>query len=294
MVTALSANQPKIKHKRRISYFSSIVSISMVLFMLGLFGIILINGNKLQQYLKENFQLTVFFNEGVPEQEIMEVYKQVEQAGYTKRAVYVSKDQAAQKFSQEIGQDFVGFLGYNPLLPSIELFLKSGYTTPSEIGAIDRELRRTTGVQDVVYQQTILDEINKNVNTIAMILVALSLVFLVISITLINNTIRLNLYARRFIIKSMQMVGATRGFILKPFVIKSLLHGLYGGAIASILLIGVLSGLPRWVSGIETLYDNTQFAMLFGVIILAGVLISMVSSLISTNHYLKLKIDDLY
>jgi cell division transport system permease protein len=290
----LSVNQPKIKQKRRISYFSSIVSIAMVLFMLGLFGIILINGNKLQQYLKENFQLTLFFNEAVPEADIQRVYQTIQQADYTKRAVYVTKDQAAQKFSQEIGQDFVGFLGYNPLLPSIELFLKSGYTSPVKIKTIDVELRRNPEIQDVVFQQTILDEINKNVNTIATILVALSLVFLVISITLINNTIRLNLYARRFIIKSMQMVGATRGFIIKPFVFRSFLHGLYGGAIACILLLAVLSGLPRWISGIEILYDNTQFAMLFGVIILAGILISMMSSLLSTNHYLKLKIDDLY
>lgn len=266
----------------------------MVLFMLGLFGIILINGNKLQQYLKENFQLTLFFNEAVPDADIQRVYHAIQGAEYTKRAVYVTKDQAAQKFSQEIGQDFVGFLGYNPLLPSIELFLKSGYTSPEKIKTIDVELRRNPEIQDVVFQQTILDEINKNVNMIATILVALSIIFLVISITLINNTIRLNLYARRFIIKSMQMVGATHGFIIKPFVFRSFLHGLYGGGIACILLLGVLSGLPRWISGIEILYDNTQFAMLFGVIILAGILISMMSSLLSTNHYLKLKIDDLY
>lgn len=290
----MSQNQPKIKKKRRVSYLSSIISIAMVLFMLGLFGIILINGNKLQQYLKENFQLTLFFNEGVPEADMMKAYADIQVAAYTKKAVFVSKEQAAQKFSQEIGQDFVGFLGYNPLLPSIELFLKSNHTSPEKIKTIDVELRRNPGVQDVVYQQTILDEINKNVNTIATILIALSLVFLVISITLINNTIRLNLYARRFIIKSMQMVGATHGFIIKPFVVKSLLHGLYGGIIACLLLLGVLSGLPNWISGIEILYDNTQFAMLFGVIILAGILISMASSLFSTNHYLKLKIDDLY
>lgn len=290
----MSENQPKIKKRRRVSYLSSIISIAMVLFMLGLFGIILINGNKLQQYLKENFQLTLFFNDGAAEADIMKVYANIQSADYTKKALFVSKEQAAQKFSQEIGQDFVGFLGYNPLLPSVELFLKSSYTSPQKIKTIDVELRRNPVVQDVVYQQTILDEINKNVNTIATVLVCLSLVFLIISITLINNTIRLNLYARRFIIKSMQMVGATHGFIIKPFVIKSLLHGLYGGAMACILLLAVLSGLPNWISGIETLYDNTQFAMLFGVVILAGILISMVSSIFSTNHYLKLKIDDLY
>lgn len=290
----MSANEPKIKKKRKVSYLPSIISIAMVLFMLGLFGIILINGNKLQQYLKENFQLTVFFKEEVPEADIQRIMATMQQQEYTKRAVYVSKEQAAQQFSREIGQDFVGFLGFNPLLPSVELFLKSSYTSPDKLKTVDIELRRNPEVQEVVYQQNILDEINKNVGTIGSVLIVLSIVFLIISVTLINNTIRLNLYARRFIIKSMQMVGATHWFIIKPFMFKSLLHGLYGGIIASLLLVGVLSALPNWISGIEALYDNTQFAILFVVVILVGIIISMISSAISTNHYLKLKIDDLY
>lgn len=290
----MSANEPKIKKKRKVSYLPSIISIAMVLFMLGLFGIILINGNKLQQYLKENFQLTVFFKDEVPEADIQRIMTAMQQQEYTKRAVYVSKEQAAQQFSREIGQDFVGFLGFNPLLPSIELFLKSSYTSTSQLKTVDIELRRNPEVQEVVYQQNILDEINKNVGTIGTVLITLSIIFLIISITLINNTIRLNLYARRFIIKSMQMVGATHWFIIKPFMVKSILHGLYGGIIASLLLLGVLSALPNWIGGIEALYDNTQFAILFVVVILVGIIISMISSAISTNHYLKLKIDDLY
>jgi cell division transport system permease protein len=290
----VSANEPKIKKKRKVSYLPSIISIAMVLFMLGLFGIILINGNKLQQYLKENFQLTVFFKDEVPEADIQRIMTAMQQQEYTKRAVYVSKEQAAQQFSREIGQDFVGFLGFNPLLPSIELFLKSSYTSTSQLKTVDIELRRNPEVQEVVYQQNILDEINKNVGTIGTVLITLSIIFLIISITLINNTIRLNLYARRFIIKSMQMVGATHWFIIKPFMVKSILHGLYGGIIASLLLLGVLSALPNWIGGIEALYDNTQFAILFVVVILVGIIISMISSAISTNHYLKLKIDDLY
>jgi cell division transport system permease protein len=290
----LSDNQPQIKKRRKVSYLSSIISIAMVLFMLGLFGIILINGNRLQQYLKENFQLTVFFDDAANEADVKAIYQLIQHADYTKRANYVSKEDAAQKFAQEIGQDFVGFLGYNPLLPSVELFLKSDYTSPSKINEVDKEIRKSPFVNDVVYQPSILDEINKNVKTIASILIGLSVIFLIISITLINNTIRLNLYARRFIIKSMQMVGATHGFIIKPFALKALLHGLYGGVIACLLLVGVLYSLPNWVSGIEVLYNHTQFAILFGVIILVGIFISMVSSMISTNHYLKLKIDDLY
>jgi cell division transport system permease protein len=213
---------------------------------------------------------------------------------YTKESRFVSKEQAAKEFSEEIGQDFVNFLGFNPLLPSIELFVKSAYASPDKIKEIENEIRQNKEIQDVVYQKSILEEINQNTRTIGTVLITLSMIFLLIAVTLINNTIRLNLYARRFIIKSMQMVGATHGFIIRPFVLKSLLHGLYGGICACLLLGGLLYMLPYWIDGINTLYDTSQFAILFVVVIIAGIIISMISSMISTNHYLRLKIDDLY
>jgi cell division transport system permease protein len=151
----VSATEPKIKKKRKVSYLPSIISIGMVLFMLGLFGIILINGNKLQQYLKENFQLTVFFKDEVTDADMKRVMATMQQQEYTKRVVFVSKEQAAQQFSNEIGQDFVGFLGFNPLLPSVELFLKSSFTSPDKLKTVDIELRRNPEVQEVVYQQNI-------------------------------------------------------------------------------------------------------------------------------------------
>lgn len=288
------ATQSQIKKRRRISYLPSIISISLVLFMMGIFGIILINGNKLSNHLLENFQLTVFFKEGATEADVMNVRRQIEVADYTKKAVFVSKEEAAKEFSAETGQDFVSFLGFNPLLPSVELFVKSKYANADMIKQIETEIRRNEAVQEVVYQQSIIEEIHKNINTIGTILSGVSLVFLLIAITLINNTIRLNLFARRFIIKSMQMVGATHWFIIKPFAVKSFLHGLYGGIIACILLGLMLYWAPFWVPDLQALYDNQQFAILFGVLIIAGIIISMISSMISTNRYLRVKIDDLY
>jgi cell division transport system permease protein len=288
------ATQAQIKKKRRISYLPSIISISLVLFMMGVFGIILINGNKLSNHLLENFQLTVFFREDATEADIMNVRRQIEVSDYTKKSVFVSKEEAAKEFTAETGQDFVSFLGFNPLLPSVELFVKSKYANAEMIKNIETEIRRNEAVQEVVYQQSIIEEIHKNINTIGTILTGISLVFLLIAITLINNTIRLNLYARRFIIKSMQMVGATHWFIIKPFALKSFLHGLYGGIISCILLSMMLYWVPFWVPDLQTLYDKEQFAILFGVLIIAGIIISMVSSMISTNRYLRVKIDDLY
>jgi cell division transport system permease protein len=290
----VSKQEGKIRKRRKVSYLPSVISIALVLFMLGLFGIILINGKKLSDHIRENFQLTVFFNKEVSEADALRVQKEIKRKEYTKEAKYVSKDEAAKQFAQEIGQDFVSFLGFNPLLPSVELFVRSSYATADKVKTIDTDLRRYKEVQDVVYQRSILDEINENAKTIGTILVSLSFLFLLIAVTLINNTIRLNLYARRFIIKSMQMVGATHGFIIRPFMIRSLLHGLYGGILACLLLGGVLYVTPVWIEKINLLYDTTEFAILFVVVIIAGIVISMISSMISTNHYLKLKIDDLY
>ncbi|MES2778343.1 MAG: permease-like cell division protein FtsX [Bacteroidota bacterium] len=287
------SEQP-IKKRRKISYLPSIISISLVLFMMGLFGIILINGNKLSNHLLENFQLTIFFNEDASEADIQNINRQIAAHEYTKKAIYVSKEEAAKSFSAETGQDFVTFLGFNPLLPSVELFVKSKFANAETIKQIETELRRNKAVQDVVYQSSIIDEIHKNIKTIGSALMLISMIFLLIAVTLINNTIRLNLFARRFIIKSMQMVGATHWFIIKPFAIKSFLHGLYGGIISCILLSGLLYWTPFWIPEIKALYDNSQFAILFVVVIIAGIIISMVSSMISTNRYLRMKIDDLY
>jgi cell division transport system permease protein len=284
----------QIKKRRKVSYLPSIISIAMVLFMLGLFGIILINGNKLSNHLLEHFQLTVFFREDASEADIQKIRTQLELSDYTKQAIFVNKEEAAKQFTAETGQDFVSFLGFNPLLPSVELFVKSKYANPTNISQIVSEIKQHKAVQDIVYQQSIIEEIHKNIKTIGTIIVGICLIFLVIAITLINNTIRLNLYALRFIIKSMQMVGATEWFIIKPFAVKSLLHGLYGGIIAILLLSGLLYWIPFLIPDIQALYDNSQFALLFGVVIIAGIIISIVSSMISTHRYLRVKIDDLY
>lgn len=288
------SEEPQIKKRRRISYLPSILSISMVLLMLGLLGILTISGKNLSNHLREHFQITIFLEKDIAEGDLKRINAQIQQAIYTKEARLVSREEAAQEFTQEIGQDFVSFLGFNPLLPSVELFLKSTYANPASIEKIDTELRRNKEVVDVVYQKSIIEEINKNVKTIGTIMIGLSILFLFIAIILINNTIRLNLYAMRFIIKSMQLVGATHGFITRPFVYRSFFHGLAGGVLACLLLSIMLYWLPFWLDGIQTVYNNSQFALLFLVIIIAGVIISMLSSWISTNHYLKMKIDDLY
>lgn len=290
----MSQQEGQYNYRRRPSYLPSIISVSLVLCMLGIFGIIIISGNKLSDYVKEKFKLEVFMKADMPEAEIIRLQKNLEMEPWAKQVRYISADEAAKEFTAEVGHDFVEFIGHNPLLPSLEIYLKSDYANQTKAAEIDKILRQKAGVDDVTYSQDQLARVNDNLQKISLIILIISGVFFVISITLINNTIRLNLYARRFLIKSMQLVGATQWFIIRPFMLRSILHGVYGALVAAMLLGGMLYVLPQKYQGIMEFYDYAQFAMLFGVILAIGVFISMFSSLIATKRYLRLKLDDLY
>jgi cell division transport system permease protein len=288
--------EEKTAYRRKPSYMPSIISVGLVLFMLGLFGLIIISGNRLSQHIRENIKLNVFIKEDVSQEEIIRLQKNLEAEAFAKSVVYISKDEAARIFSEELGHDFVSFIGYNPLLPSLELRIKSDYANSRRVEDIEKELMRNPLVQEVSWQKNLVEQVNSNLRNIATLVLAMSAIFFIIAITLINNTIRLNLYARRFLIKSMQLVGATRWFIIRPFMWRSVLHGIYGTFIAAVLLAGLLYFLPQRFSELNllSLYDYQQFAVLFLVLLCIGVLISLLSSMIATRRYLRLKLDELY
>lgn len=266
----------------------------MMLLMLGILGILMVQSGKLSSYIKENLQVNVFLDDDIPVTDVQAALTRLRNSSYTKSAVFISKEQAAVEFSREIGQDFVSFLGYNPLMPSIQLNLKSGYTSPALLDNIERDLRSLPHVKEIAYPKTIFEDIDRNIRTIGGILVVLALLFVIIAVTLINSTVRLNLYTRRFLIKSMQLVGATRWFIMRPFMTKAMLHGFWGALMAIAILTGILYALPLWIEKINILYDDAAFTVLFVFLLLLGILISMLSSLWSTRHYLKTRIEDLY
>jgi cell division transport system permease protein len=280
--------------KRAISYFSATASITLVLLMLGLIGLILIQATKLKNQIKENMVLSIFLNENTEQTSIDEIMIELKKSNYCKSVNFISKETAAAEFSREVGEDFVGFLGYNPLRPSIEIRLQADFATNAQIIEIKSKFVNNKAVAEVSYQQNIFEQIDVNSKNIMGILVGLTIFFFLISIALINSTVRLNLYAQRFLIRSMKLVGATHGFITKPYLVKACFNGLYGGITASILLGSLLFWLPNLVIGIDALYDSAQHFVLFVFLVLFGVIIGLISTWYSVNKYLKMKLEDLY
>ena len=284
----------KVNRRKRISYLSSIISIAMVLVMLGLFGLIYIQSNQLNKIIKENILMSVYLNDDINQAEIDKNLQSIKNIIDVKEVKFISKDAAAMDLSKEMGQDIVEFAGYNPLPSSFELSIKAESANSSKIQELKNNLMLLPKVSEVKYSETISENVGKNLGSLSYILIGLAIIFIIIALVLINSNIRLNLYAKRFSIKSMQLVGATHWFIIKPFVFRSFFNGLYGGLLATGLLIFILYILPNYFPQIQNLYHTESFTLLFVVLIVTGILVSMISSWFSTNKYLKTKIEDLY
>lgn len=284
-----------IKNLRlQASYVTSIVSIMLVLFMLGLLGLILLHGKKLSDYVRENISVTVMMKDNVSDEMILNFRQKLEKSGYVKSSRYITRDEAAAELSKELGEDFVKFLGYNPLPPTVDVYLKSSYANSDSLARIEKKILASNLVKEVVYQKSMVDEINSNIRNLGLILGGFSFILLIVAIILINNTIKLSVYSRRFLIRSMQLVGATQYFISKPFILRSLIQGLISGVVAIGLLIGVLAYAQNKVPEIKQLQDSAQFAVFYAIIIIMGILLSGISTYISVRRFLFMKTDYLY
>jgi cell division transport system permease protein len=291
----LSAQEDKYTDRRvSTSYFTTTISISLVLFMLGLLGLIVLNAKKLSNYVKENIGFSVILKDDVKEVEITQLKKMLDAADYVKSAEYITKEDAAATLQKELGEDFISFLGYNPLLSSIEVSLKAEYTNTDSIAWIEKDLMSNPKIKEVFYQKSLVSLVNENVRKISLILVLFSGVMMLIAIVLINNSIRLSIYSKRFLIKSMQLVGATQSFIRRPFVIKGVIHGIYGAFISILLLMLVLYWTQKEIPELFEMQDAETFALLFGLVILMGIIISWISTYLAVRKFLRLKADDLY
>lgn len=278
----------------RASYITSIISIMLVLFMLGLLGLIILHGKKLSEYVRENISVTVMLKDNAANDMVISYMKRLEKTSYVKKAVFISREQAAKELSNELGEDFVQFLGYNPLPASIDLQLRAGYANTDSISRIEKQLLTSNLVKEVVYQKSLIDQVNSNISKISLVILSFSLILLVISVILINNTIKLSIYARRFLIRSMQLVGATETFIRLPFIKKSIVHGVIASVIAILLLIGTLYLARQRMPEIAALQDVKQFSLFFAGILVVGVLLSAFSTWFAVNKFLRMKIDNLY
>jgi cell division transport system permease protein len=282
--------------RRRLqsSSLTTIVSISLVLFMLGLVGLLLLNAKKLSDHVKENINIQVIFKDNAKEVDITKLRKTLDAADFVRTTEFISKDEAATRWQEETGEDFLQFLDFNPLLPSINIYLKADYANPDSLLWIEKDLMASNQVKEVVFHKPMIDTLNNNVNKITLVILIFSGLLMVIALGLINNTIRLSIYSKRFIIRTMQLVGATHGFIRRPFIWKGIRHGVFAALIAIALLMGFMYFMIRWMPEIKKLQDEQLLLTLFGIVILLGVLISWISTYFAVRKYLRLKTDELY
>ncbi|MGB7785557.1 MAG: permease-like cell division protein FtsX [Salinimicrobium sp.] len=291
----MSTSFEKYQKRRLISsYFSVVISIALVLFLLGLLGLLVLNTKKIADHFKEQIALTIYLKDTAKEVEIEQLNKSLALAEYTKSTTYVSKEDAAEAHSKEIGEDFMDFLGYNPLQNSIDVYLKADYISSGEIDTIAEELTNKNFVDEVVYDKPLISLLNENVTKISFWILSISALFTFIAVLLINSSIRLSVYSKRFIIKTMQMVGATKRFIRKPFIWKSVKLGMIGAVLALIGMGVVLYYMNKSFPELELLQDVSMLAALFIGVFLMGVIITWLSTFFATQRFLNLKTDELY
>ncbi|MEN0056869.1 MAG: permease-like cell division protein FtsX [Mucilaginibacter sp.] len=280
--------------KTKTIYISTVFGIAMVLVMIGLLGLILVHANNLSRYVKENIVLNIFVDDAAHETDVLQLQKQLDANPMVKQTQYVSKELAARNLQKDLGEDFVKFLGYNPLSQSLDIYLKADYANNKDIEKFKADLLKNPLVKEVKYQQSLVDQMNQNVTSISLVILVFAAIFVVLSVALINNTIRLAIYSQRFLIKSMQLVGATKGFIRKPFLLYGIWHGLLGGLIAIIILVGTLYLGYKQVPDLVMLQNFYEFGIVFLGVIGLGIFISAFSTFLAVNKFLRLKIYDLY
>jgi len=282
------------KTRLRSSYVTLVISVSLVLFLLGVLGLLLINAKEISDYLRESVSFNIFLDDEAKEPDIRMLQKDLDAKAYVKSTEYVSKDAAAVKMKNDLGEDFINFLGDNPLPPTIDVYLYADYTNPDSVAKIEKYVREYPFVKEVYVQESLLFLINENVRKISLFLLIISTFLFLIALTIINNTIRLSIYSKRFLIRTMQLVGATQGFIRRPFLIQSAIHGLLAALIAMSLVMGLLYLVEKEFLLLFS-FESTYLLFLLGfAIIVTGVLINIISTFFSVNRYLGISEDKLY
>ncbi|WP_109302306.1 ABC transporter permease [Aquimarina sp. AU474] len=291
----MSSSFEKYQKRRLISsYFSVVISISLVLFLLGLLGLLVLNTKKVADHFKEKIALTIYLKDTAKDVEIKQLEKTLALAEYTKSTTFISKDEAAEEHSKDIGENFMDFLGYNPLQNSIDVYLKADFVDAVKIEGITTSITKKNFVDEVIYDKPLISLLNDNIKRISFWVLLISGIFTFIAVLLINSSIRLSVYSKRFIIKTMQMVGATKRFIRKPFVWKSVRLGMIGAIVALIGVAVVLYYLNKTFPELSLLDDKILLIILFMGVFGIGVLITWISTFFATQRFLNLRTDELY
>jgi cell division transport system permease protein len=272
----------------------------MALFVIGLFGILMLHTNKLTEIIRENVEIQVYLKKNVSESERTKVEKAIHAKSYTLKkndkplVEFISKEEAAKDFIEATGEDFTSFLGENPLHDAFLVKINPEYHSSQQLQEIKTELENMNGVFEVVYVDTLIQSINKNLTRISLFLLGFAVLLIIAVVLLINNTIKLALFSQRFLIRSMQLVGAKRGFIQRPFIVRSMWHGIIAGILAAGILYVLLRYSYQWIEDLSLLAEPDKLYILFGSLLIIGALIGIFSTLRAVNKYLNMSLDELY
>ncbi|WP_106830603.1 cell division protein FtsX [Parabacteroides pacaensis] len=276
------------------SRFTSIISIALVLFLLGLILLIGLLGQKLSVYVKENISFSIILKDNSKETDIKKMQKQLDARPYIKSTEYISKERAAKELEEELGENPETFLGFNPLQASIEVRLKSEYANSDSLRVIEKQIKSYTDVSELLYRKDMMQMVNDNLKRVGIILLTLAAILMIISFVLISNTIRLLIYSKRFLIHTMQLVGATSGFIRRPFIRYNVVSGILAAILAIFMLMGALYYIQNELSGFINLLDMDSLLVVFGAVLVMGILLSIVATYFAVNKYLQMSVDKLY
>ena len=276
------------------SSVSVIISLSLVLFVLGLLSLFLINAQRLTNYVKENIGFSIMIKENIKEIELIEFNKILDGESFTKSTEFISKEAATKDLENELGEDFVNFLGFNPIMASIDVKLNSSYANNDSLNNISSLLQKNKIVHEVYYQKNLIEKLNNNIRKISFFLFAFSLILFFIAFALINNTIRLSVYSKRFVIRTMSLVGAESQFIQKPFLINAIYQGLYSAIFAVFLLIGSIQLIQKETASILNINDLQIIGIVFIVLFCSGVIISVASTFLAVRRFIYSNEDELY
>lgn len=276
------------------SRLTSVISISLVLFLLGLILLIGMLGNKLSVYVKENLSFSIVLKDNQKETEIKKMQKSLDALPFIKSTEYISKEQAAKELEEELGENPETFLGFNPLQASIEVKLHSEYANPDSLQVIEKKIRNYTSVSELLYRKDMMEMVHNNMKRLGLILLTLVAVLMIISFVLICNTIRLLIYSKRFLIHTMKLVGATSGFIRRPFVKYNIVSGIFASILAILMLTGALYYLQNELKGFIQILDMQTLLLVYVVVFALGIVLSVIATIFAVNKYLRMGVDKLY
>jgi len=282
------------KRRLRSSYASVVVSIALVLFMLGILALVLLKSTKVANHFKEEIVMSLFLKDNASKEQIEEIRTSLLAENYIKKLFFISKENAATKYSKDLGEDFLEFLGDNPLKNGIDLYLKADFVTSENMENLEKEMKKNELIYEVSYNKPLVEQLTKNIKRISFWLLVLSGFFSLVAIILINNSIRLSIYAKRFNIKTMQMVGATKRFIRKPFIFQGIKLGFVAALIALIGLSIAVYYINKYIPNLELLTDYFSLGYVTVFIILISFFITWVSTFFATQRFLNLQTNDLY